>query len=402
MNEVHYWSRLQGFFELSIKERRKILSLLPIKLEDDNFCLLDQGLSLDSANSISENVVATFSMPFSIATNFIVDGEPVLIPMVTEEPSIVAACSKMAKIVGINEGFQTKIDPSLIKGQIQIYGLPDMDKAVARFHDEKENILNEAQKFCLGMKKRGGGIVDIGIRILPSKKIGPMLLIEPVMDVKDAMGANAINTVVEGLAEKIAPLFDGTIGIKILSNLCDQRLARATCKISFKHLSSDKTFDDGYFIAKKLIAAHAFAESDVYRACTHNKGILNGIDAVALASGNDHRAIEAGAHAFASISGSYQPLTTLEIDRKKQLLLASLTLPLAVGVVGGVTSIHHGVQMAHKILGSFALSSQKLASVMVSAGLSQSLAALLALCKEGIQKGHMKLHKKKLTGRALL
>lgn len=396
MEITSHWSRLERFFNLGTEKRRKVLASLPITVDENDFSAVDQGLSLETADRMSENVIATFSLPFSVAVNFVVDGEPVVIPMVTEEPSIVAACSKMAKLVAQNGGFSTTIAPALIKGQIQLYQLRDIDAALLGFHERKSEILAIAQSLCPRMNERGGGVRDIGARIL-SSKIGPMLVIEPVMDVVDAMGANAINTLLEHLAIRIAPMFDGVIGLRILSNLCDQRVAHAQCSIPFSLLANDAAHDNGYEIAHKMLAAHAFAEADRYRACTHNKGVLNGIDAVAIATGNDFRAIEAGAHAYASRDGSYQPLTTLDIDEKKQMLFATISMPLAIGVVGGIFSLHEGVGLAHKILGPFAKTSKKLSAVMISVGLSQCLGALLALCQDGIQKGHMKLHKKKLV-----
>jgi hydroxymethylglutaryl-CoA reductase len=344
---------------------------------------------------MSENVIGTFELPLSLAANFIVDHIPVLIPMVTEEPSIVAACSKMAKLASKTQGFTTNIDPSRIKGQIQIYGLRDIDKAVTIFQENKEEILLAANSYCSSMRARGGGVIDVAIRAIPSEKIGPMLIIEPVVDVIDAMGANVVNTMLEKLSTILAPMFDGIIGVKILSNLCDQRMARATTTLSYAELSTNESHNEGGLIASRMIAAHALAEADVYRACTHNKGILNGIDAVAIATGNDFRAIEAGAHAYACANGRYSPLTTLTKNDSSQTLTACLSMPLAVGVVGGGIDRHPGVRLAHKILGPFAKNSRALSSVMVSVGLSQCLAALLALCQEGIQRGHMKLHERK-------
>lgn len=395
MKATQNWSRLERFFTLGAQMRRAVLSALPLNLDDRDFIAADAGLSLDQADRMSENVIATFSLPFSVAVNFVVDGEATLVPMVTEEPSIVAACSKVAKLVAQHGGFHTEIEPALIKGQIQIYQIHDIDKAVATFQAHRLEILTLAQSLCPRMTERGGGVCDVQARVLASG-VGPMLIVEPIMDVVDAMGANAVNTLVEALAPRIAHLFDGVIGLKILSNLCDKRRATARCTLSFAQLATDSAVDNGAEIARRVRAAHAFAESDPYRACTHNKGILNGVDAVAIATGNDFRAIEAGAHAYAAMGGGYGPLTSITIDEHHQTLSATLSMPLAVGVVGGIFSMHQGVALAHKILGPFAKSSSKLASVMISAGLSQCLGALLALSQDGIQKGHMKLHEKKL------
>lgn len=396
MKNMEYWSRLKGFFNLCPQSRRKALTDLPLAISQENFTTLDQGLSLHDADRMSENVIGTFSLPFSVAANFIIDGYPVLVPMVTEEPSIVAACSKMAKIVSQNSGFFTTIDRALIKGQIQIFGLTDIDKARADFLKHKKDLIDFAKSQLQRMHERGGGIVDIEMRVVPSLKIGPMLLIEPLIDVVDAMGANIVNSLVEALAKKAANIFSGRVGLRILSNLSDQRLARARCEIPFNNLAEDDSHDDGIAVAENLLVAHAFAEADVYRACTHNKGILNGIDAVAIATGNDFRAIEAGAHAYASMKGNYQPLTSIHLDYEKKMVHAELVLPLAVGIVGGISRFHPGVSFSHKLLGDFSKTARALSSVMVSVGLSQCLSALLALSSEGIQKGHMKLHQKKL------
>ncbi|HXW52768.1 MAG TPA: hydroxymethylglutaryl-CoA reductase, degradative [Myxococcota bacterium] len=395
MKNHERWSRLASFFKLSVKDRRKTLLSLPVDLTEEDFALLDRGLSLFDAERMSENVIATFALPFSVAANFVVDEKPVLVPMVTEEPSIVAGCSKMAKLVSKSGGFFTSVDRALIKGQIQIYGLRDVDKALVDFRRHKQDLLDFSRSLCVNMQKRGGGIVDIDVRILSSQALGPMMVIEPVMDVVDAMGANAVNTVVEELAHTVSRMIDGKIGLKILSNLCDRRLARARCSIPIKHLGGYDP-SEGNTIAESLIAGHALAECDIYRAATHNKGILNGIDAVALATGNDFRAIEAGAHAFAALNTAYRPLTSLSLNDSMEAISCELTLPLAVGVVGGIAHLHHGVKLSRKLLGEFGTTARGLASVMASVGLCQSLAALFALATEGIQKGHMKLHQKKL------
>lgn len=395
MDSTNNWSRLPSFFTLTPGERRRLLATLPLAVGEEDFRLLDQGLATDCADSMSENVLGSFSLPFSVACNFVIDQKPALVPMVTEEPSIVAACSKMAKMVSLGGGFFTEIAPALIRGQIQFYDVSDVDKAVSQFHAHRQEIMQFAQTLCPSMVKRGGGVVAVEIKVLPSR-IGPMVVVEPVINVVDAMGANMVNSLLEALAPKLTALIDGQLGLRILSNLCDQRLAKAHCVIPFKALASDPSLDNGRMVAYQLRAAHVFAEADRYRAVTHNKGLLNGIHALATATGNDTRAIEAAAHAYAARDG-YSPLTSLDIDEQRGGVRAELTIPLAVGVVGGITAIHPGVRLAHKILGPWAQSGSGLSSVMVSVGLAQCLAALFALCQEGIQKGHMKLHHKKLA-----
>jgi hydroxymethylglutaryl-CoA reductase len=397
MDTNSHESRIPGFYKLTREERRDRLAQAHNRLLTSDFLALDQGLSFADADLLSENVIGIYSLPFSVALNFIVDNQAVIIPMVSEEPSVVAAASKMAKIVAMNGGFFTQIDQSIIKGQVQLYGLKDFDKTLALLEAEHESLIESLNKLCPSMLSRGGGVVNIGFRGLKSR-IGPMLLIEPRLNVVSAMGANIVNSLMEELARLIKPMIDGKIGLRILSNLCDERLAHARCAIPWRALASDEAHDNGEERAHEIIAAHAFAEADSYRACTHNKGILNGIDALALATGNDFRAIEAGAHAYAARLGSYGPLTSFNLDCEKRLLEAELSLPLAVGTVGGLTKMHNGVKSALKILGNFGKNAQSLSSVMVSLGLAQCLAAIFALSGEGIQKGHMRLHKKKSQG----
>lgn len=394
MDNQSYKSRLPGFFALPPEQRRQLLYVHGGLTELD-FKALDDGLSLSEADYLSENVLGTFSLPFSVAANFVVDDESVLVPMVTEEPSIVAAASKMAKIVAQAGGFRTTSTLPLMRGQIQLFNLLDVDKAHSLFLQQKQELIAYLNQLCPNMVQRGGGVVGIECRTLASPKVGPILLIESRINVVDAMGANIVNHLMEALGEKLSFL-GGTVCLRILSNLCDERLARASCSIPVQLFAADQTHDFGERIAVHMEAAHALAEIDIYRACTHNKGIMNGIDAVSLATGNDFRALEAAAHAYAARDGHYKALTEMYYDRQSRMLNASLVLPLSVGVVGGNCGSHRGVKVAQKILGSFARSGPKLASVMVSVGLAQCLAALLALSSEGIQKGHMRLHNKKL------
>ena len=276
--------------------------------------------------------------------------------MVTEEPSIVAAVSKMAKLAALKGGFHTEVDPPLLKGQLQFYELPDIDAASAMLREKREELIEYLNGLCPRMLKRGGGVVDLGSRVIASK-VGPMLIVEPVVNVCDAMGANIVNTLMEHLALKMQNIFHKKPGLAILSNFCEHRLASARAMLPFNLLATDTAHDQGEEVAAQIIAAHAFAEADPYRACTHNKGILNGIDALAIATGNDFRALEAGAHAFASRNGTYAPLTSMRLDYEQKLLIAELKVPLAVGVVGANCSIHQGVKLAHKILGPFAKTS---------------------------------------------
>jgi len=396
MDENIYWSRLSGFFEKSIKERRdQLIKIHQLNISSDDLLELDQGFSLKNADLISENVIGLFSLPLSVAPNFLIDKKAVIVPMVTEEPSVVAAASKMAKIVGMAGGFTTEISKSLMKGQIQLYGFLDTDKLISKLNGLKNELMDFSHNLLSSLKKRGGGIKDINFRPIDAarKDLGPMFLIEPIIDVVDAMGANIVNTFLENLSLHIKSRIEANIGIRILSNLADLRIAKAHCSIPVKLLACSDHFSNGHEVAKRMLLAHSLAESDHYRAATQNKGILNGIDAVALATGNDFRAIEAGAHAYASREGCYKPLTS--IDLKNKSLHAELIMPIACGVVGGITSIHAHAKFSLRILGSFGKSAQGLSSVMVSVGLAQCLSAILALSTEGIQKGHIKLHERK-------
>lgn len=394
MKEFSNWSRIAGIHTMSLNERRKRILQLPLKLSEEDFVSLDFGLSLTDAEKISENVIGIFSLPLSIAPNFIIDGMSAIVPLVTEEPSIVAGLSKMAKIISFNHGFKTLCDLSLMKGQIQVYGFRDIDAFLFGLDDFLPKLKELANETMPTLVKRGGGVLKIEKRVF-KKSINsiPMVLIEPIIDVKDAMGANIINTLMEKISEIIEEKFQVEIGLKILSNLADQRLAKAYVEIPFDLLFCKNTNINGQKIAEKILLAHQMAQMDAYRACTHNKGILNGVDALAIASGNDFRAIEASCHAFASKNGRYEPLTNLWLSAKS--LHAEITLPLAVGVVGGNGNIHQGVKTSLKLLGTFGESAQGLSRVMACVGLAQCLAALHAICSEGIQKGHMMLHKKK-------
>jgi hydroxymethylglutaryl-CoA reductase len=388
MKEFLFWSRLPAFYALNIENRRERLFGLPINLNTKDFKSIDAGLSLAQANLMTENVIATFDLPLSLATNFIINNKPLLVPMVTEEPSVVAACSKMAKTVSETGGFIASADEQLLSGQLQILDLPDLNKAQEVFLKHRPYFINLLNENCIAMCKRGGGVKDINFRVLSSPKTGAMLILEPLVDVKDAMGANMVNTLMEILAKEAHKVFGGQIGLAILSNYCDQRLARSYCKIPISFLSD--------IITKKMIAAHALAEIDIYRATTHNKGIMNGIDAVAIATGNDFRAIEASAHAYAYTKQNSLVLSDFKLDATNTYLEASIELPIAVGVIGGNRGFHKTVDFAHKILGEFSDTNKNLACVMASVGLAQCLAAVFALCSDGIQKGHMKLHEKKI------
>lgn len=368
-----------------LEERQRILrEKLGLSLEEIN--RLGAGLSLEEADLLIENVVGVLPLPLGLATNFLIDGREVFVPMAIEEPSVVAAASHAAKLVREGGGFTTTATPPVMIGQIQVLGIQDFDAAKARLLSKKSRLLSEANRLHPTIVERGGGAVDLEVHVIPESRLGPMLLLHLLYDVRDSMGANALNTVLEHLAPQVEEISGGEVNLRILSNLADRRLVQARCSLPLAVLEDQGW--PGEEVAKRIVAAQVLAEVDPYRAATHNKGILNGVDAVALATGNDWRGIEAGAHAYAARTGSYQPLTTWEIIDHK--LHGFLEMPVPVGTVGGATSAHPTARIALKIVG--ASSATELGRIMGAVGLAQNLAALKALATEGIQKGHMRLH----------
>lgn len=378
-------SRLPGFFRLMLEERQRILQE-KLGLSQEEVQRLATGLSLEEADLLIENVVGVYSLPLGLASNFLIDGREFFVPMAIEEPSVVAGASHGAKLARQNGGFSTSATPPLMTGQIQVLGIQDLETAKSRVLADKSHLLTEANRLHPTIVKMGGGAVDLEAKIIPSSRVGSMLLVTLLYDVRDSMGANALNTVLEHLAPTIEEITEGQVNLRILSNLAEERLAQARCSVPFSSLENREW--SGEEVAKRIVAAQALAEEDPYRAATHNKGILNGVDAIALATGNDWRGIEAAAHAYASRRGRYLPLSTWEIS--DQNLVGSLSMPMPVGTVGGATSAHPTARIAIKILG--VNSSTELGRVMGAAGLATNLAALKALATEGIQRGHMRLH----------
>jgi hydroxymethylglutaryl-CoA reductase len=332
-----------------------------------------------------ENAIGIMSIPMGIATNFVINGRECMIPMAIEEPSVIAAVGKAAKIAKVNGGFIAEADNSLMIGQVQVVGLGNIKHAMTKILRNKNQLLATANS-----NSRSLTAVDLQVRQLRDKSpnnMGNMLLVELVIDTKDAMGANAINTMCEAIAPYVAKITGGEVVLKILSNYTTQRMVR--CKATF-----DKERLGGSQIVKRILYAYALAYSDAYRAVTHNKGIMNGIDAVALATGQDFRAIEAGAHAYAARDGTYRSLTSWRRTKEGDLA-GEIELPLAVGVVGGIVNVHPTAKFALQILGI--KSAKELAMVMAAVGLAQNLAAIRALSSEGIQAGHMKLHARKFS-----
>ncbi len=350
------------------------------------------GLTLAEADNMIENVVGTYALPFAVGTNFAINGRDYLIPMVIEEPSVVAAVSNAAKLFREGGGFVASSDEPLMIGQIQVLDVPDMTAALDNIRRERDSLLRQADEIGGSIVRRGGGARDIEIRIFEDTASGPMLVLHLLYDTRDAMGANAINTAVEHIAPQVEVLTGGRVNLRILSNLSDRRLARAEGRIPVDALArGDLT---GVEVAQAVVEAGVFAEVDPYRATTHNKGIMNGIDAVVLATGNDWRAVEAGAHAFAARNGRYTSLTRWWQD-DDGALCGSIEVPLAVGIVGGATRVHPMAQLALRILD--VKSAQELAQVMAAVGLAQNFAAMRALATEGIQRGHMRMHARQLA-----
>ena len=386
------FSRIPGFYNLSLDERRvKIVgssSLTP----EDLLPFTNGGLTPEAADHMIENVIGTYSLPLGIGLNFQINGKDVLIPMATEEPSVVAGASFMAKLVRAGGGFQATTSAPEMIGQMQVLDLDDVHSARLKIYEYKTALLAEADDIDPILKKFGGGARDLEVRVIENSPIGSFLVVHLIYDVRDAMGANAVNTACERLAPHIEDITGGRVHLRILSNLADHRLARARCSIPVEELA----FEDysGQQVRDGIIEAWAFAASDPYRAATHNKGIMNGVDAVVIATGNDWRAIEAGAHAYAARSGRYTSLSSWGKDADGNLV-GTLELPMAVGIVGGATKVHPAAQASVKLMG--VTTASELAGIIVSVGLAQNLAALRALATEGIQRGHMSLHARQVA-----
>jgi hydroxymethylglutaryl-CoA reductase len=391
-------SRIPGFYNLPLDQRLDRLAEAAGLARADIIGLgTSGGLADQDADHMVENVVGTLGLPLGIGLNFIVNGRDVLVPMAIEEPSVVAGASFMAKLARSGGGFIVSTsDPEMI-GQIQVLDVPDLVTASMKLYDHKAGLLAEADAIDPLLKKLGGGVRDLEVRIIEDSPIGAFLVIHLIYDVRDAMGANAVNTACERLAPRIEAITGGRVHLKILSNLADRRLAKAGCTIPLKELAftneAGQVFS-GEQVREGIIAAWAFAAADPYRAATHNKGIMNGVDAVVIATGNDWRAIEAGAHAYAARDGRYTSLSTWGRDEDGNLT-GLLEMPMAVGIVGGATRVHPTARAALKLMG--VRTASELAGIIVSVGLAQNLAALRALATEGIQRGHMSLHARQVA-----
>jgi hydroxymethylglutaryl-CoA reductase len=393
-------SRLSGFYNLTLEQRRAALAEATSLPTEELLPWTSGGLSPSSADHMIENVIGIYSLPLGIGLNFQVNGQDVLVPFAIEEPSVVAGASFMAKLARAGGGFHaTSTAPEMI-GQMQVLELQDVETARLKIYEHRSELLAEADTIDPVLKKFGGGARELEVRVIENSPIGPFLVVHLIYDVRDAMGANAVNTACERLAPRIESLTGGRVHLRILSNLADRRLARTRCTIPLNELAftarsgAEPREYSGEQVRDGIIAAWAFAACDPYRAATHNKGIMNGVDAVVIATGNDWRAIEAGAHAYAARSGRYTSLSTWGADEDGSLV-GALEMPMAVGIVGGATRVHPAAQAAVKLMG--VKTASELAETIVSVGLAQNLAALRALATEGIQRGHMSLHARQVA-----
>jgi hydroxymethylglutaryl-CoA reductase len=378
-------SELKGFYKLPLKERISIVKEFANLTEEDIKTLKEQGLQLPQAERMIENVIGTFELPFGVAVNFLINGKDYLVPMVIEEPSVVAAASYSAKLArGAGGFFTSSTDPVMI-GQIQLVNVESPYTAQQKILEHEKDIITLANEQDPVLLRFGGGCKGIKVRVLDNGMVITHLLV----DCRDAMGANAVNTMAEAVASLIEDITGGQVYLRIISNLAKYRLARA--RVTYKKEVIGKDTVDG------IITAYEFARKDPFRATTHNKGIMNGVTAVVSATGNDTRAVEAGAHAYASISGVYTSLTHWEKDDNNDLQ-GSIEIPMAVGLVGGATKSHPVAQVAVKILG--VKTAKELGEVIAAVGLAQNFSALRALATEGIQRGHMKLHAKNIAQQA--
>ncbi|MFW9937631.1 MAG: hydroxymethylglutaryl-CoA reductase, degradative [Candidatus Thorarchaeota archaeon] len=385
MSELH--SDISGFYRLSMEERQLLLSKLTNLDEEDLKLLKNFGYFIPSQmDTLIENVVGSYQLPFGLAFNFKVNKKDYIIPMVIEEPSVVAAASNAAKIARKHGGFYSENVKPIMISQIQLTQLKDIETTKVLLNENKEKIIKLANEQDPLLTKLGGGALDLEFREITTRK-GKMLIIHLLVNVLDAMGANVVNTMAESISSYIEKISGGKINLRIVSNLAAHRIAR--CKAVF-----DKDLLGGEEIVEGILSAYEFALADPYRATTHNKGIMNGIVALTLATGNDTRAIEAGAHAYASFKGKYKPLTNFRLDAAGNLV-GEIEIPLALGIVGGMTKIHPMARLALKILNIH--SAEELSQVAAALGLAQNVAALRALAAEGIQEGHMKLHSRNIA-----
>ncbi len=380
-------SEIPGFYKLSMAERLELIKKKANLTDDEAKTVADTGgLPKEVADRMIENVVGGITIPLGIATNFRINGKDYVVPMALEEPSVVAAASNAAKMARGKGGFTVTNTGPVMIGQIQVVAVPDPEGARKGLLEKKTELLKRANDQDPMLVSLGGGAKDLNVKALSTIK-GPMVVAELIVNTGDAMGANAVNTMAEAVAPMIEEISGGKVLLRIISNLADRRLVKATAVFEKEGMGGEEVVDG-------VVNAYAFADADPYRCATHNKGIMNGVIAVAIACGQDIRALEAGAHSFASRSGRYKPLTVWEKNSDGDLV-GRLEMPMAVGLVGGAAKTHPTARVAIKILG--VKTAIELAEVMGAVGLAQNFAALRALASEGIQKGHMRLHSRNVA-----
>lgn len=380
-------SSYSGFFKLSVEDRlNEVAEFANLTDEEKAVLMSADSLDMDKADHMIENVIGRFALPLGVAINFVINGKDVVIPMVSEEPSVIAACTNAAKMARPAGGFTAASSGNIMIAQIQLLDVPTPFAAKGKILEKKEEIIKICNEKDPVLVKFGGGVKDVEVRVIDSL-VGPMVIVHLLVDTLDAMGANAVNTMAEAVAPFIEEVTGGTAELRILSNLADHRVVRARAVWTKESLGGEDVVD-------KILNAYAFAAADPYRAATHNKGIMNGIIPVVIATGNDTRAIESGAHSYASRNGKYTSLTTWEKDNDGNLV-GCIEMPMAVGLVGGATKIHPTAQIAVKILDI--KTAAELGQIIACAGLANNLAAMKALATEGIQRGHMSLHARNLA-----
>ena len=381
-----------GFSKKSYHERLELLQAQALLSPDKQASLnQDEQISVTVADQLSENVVGTFSLPYSLVPEVLVNGQEYTVPYVTEEPSVVAAASYASKIIKRAGGFTAQVHERQMIGQVALYQVADPEQALEKISSKKAELLELANQAYPSIVKRGGGARDLHVEEIKGET--DFLVVYLHVDTQEAMGANMLNTMLEALKPVLEELSQGQSLMGILSNYATDSLVTASCRVAFRYLSRQK--DQGREIAEKIALASQFAQSDPYRAATHNKGIFNGIDAILIATGNDWRAIEAGAHAFASRDVRYQGLSQWILDLEREELVGEMTLPMPVATKGGSIGLNPRVALSHELLGN--PSAKELAQIIVSIGLAQNFAALKALVSTGIQQGHMKLQAKSLA-----
>ncbi len=387
-------SRFPGFYKITVEERRLLVSeSTGTSPEEMATALHHGGLEAETADKFVENVLGTYALPYGVCLNVRVNHHDYVVPMVVEEPSVVAAASSAAKMIRAGGGFEAEVDAPLMTSQVQLTHVDDVPAAMAAILHYKNEILALADRAIPGLVQRGGGARSLDVRPLGTAE-DRMLVVHIHVDCRDAMGANLVNTVAEGVADRLAALAEGRVGLRILTNLCDRRCVRVSCRVPAAELATETM--TGEEVIDGIVNASRFAELDPYRAATHNKGVMNGIDAVTIATGNDWRAVEAGAHAYAARSGHYSPLVVWRREGGKRkragegVLIGKLEMPMALGTVGGTLRVHPAARLSLQMLG--VTGAGDLAQIAAAVGLANNLSAVRALATDGIQRGHMALH----------